>query len=214
MVSTMVLVDSLAEQRLLEDLLERAKPPLPDATAGLHYLLATPFRYPPTAFGSRFRRPEDPGVFYGADEVRTACAELGYWRWRFLMASPALDKIDPAAQTIFQVTVRGTTIDLREPPYARQRKKWTDPADYGACQAEAATARKRGVALIRYQSVRDPESGGATAVLTPAAFVERKPRKLETWYLGVTPERVRWTRERFRGESLGFDFSAAEWRQR
>ena len=79
----MVLVDTLAEQHLLEDLLERAKPPLPDETAGLHYLLATPFRYPPTDRGSRFRRPSDPGVFYGADAVRTACAELGYWRWRF-----------------------------------------------------------------------------------------------------------------------------------
>lgn len=207
----MVLVDTLAEQRLLEDLLERAKPPLPDDTAGLHYLLATPFRYPPTAFGSRFRRPGDPGVFYGADAVRTACAELGYWRWRFLMASPALDTIDPAAQTVFQVTVRGVAIDLREPPYRKQRKRWTDRADYRACQAEAAAARKRGVALIRYQSVRDPESGGATAVLTPAAFAEKKPRKLETWYLGVTRERVRWTRERFRGESLGFDFTAADW---
>ncbi len=207
----MVLVDTLAEQRLLEDLLEGAKPSLPDGTAGLHYLLATPFRYPPTAFGSRFRRPEDPGVFYGADAVRTACAELGYWRWRFLLASPALDQIEPAPQTIFQVSVRGATIDLREPPYHKQRKQWTDPADYRACQAEASAARTRGIGLIRYQSVRDPESGGATAVLAPTAFVETKPRHLETWYLGVTRERVRWTRERFRGESLGFDFSATGW---
>ena len=194
-----------------EDLLERAKPPLPDETAGLYYLLATPFRYPPTALGSRFRRPQDPGVFYGADAVRTACAELGYWRWRFLLASPGLGRIDPAAQTIFRVAVRGPAIDLRERPYQKDRKKWTDPADYRACQTEATSARKRGVALIRYQSVRDPEAGGATAVLTPVAFAEKKPRTLETWYLGVTRDRVRWTPERFRGESLGFDFVTARW---
>src|SRR5690606_40733910 len=42
-VSTRKLVDTLEEQALLEDLIERAKPP--DPTGGrLHYLLATPFR--------------------------------------------------------------------------------------------------------------------------------------------------------------------------
>ena len=61
------------------------KPPVPAGARTLHYLLFTPFRYPPPPGGSRFRGPNDPGVFYGADEVRTACAELGYWRWRHLL---------------------------------------------------------------------------------------------------------------------------------
>ena len=51
--STMKLVDGPEEQRLLEQLLEAAKPPLPAAAHGLHYLLATPFRYPPLPGGSR-----------------------------------------------------------------------------------------------------------------------------------------------------------------
>ena len=38
--STMRLVDTLAEQRALEDLLEAGKPPLPAEAAQLHYLLA------------------------------------------------------------------------------------------------------------------------------------------------------------------------------
>src|SRR5690606_28809740 len=64
--STMRLVDTLAEQRLLEDLLEQGKPPLPAEAEPLHYLLATPFRYPaPPPDGSRFRGVGDPGVWYG-----------------------------------------------------------------------------------------------------------------------------------------------------
>ena len=46
-VATNSLVRTLAEQALLEDLIEASKPPLPATGHGLHYLLATPFRYPP-----------------------------------------------------------------------------------------------------------------------------------------------------------------------
>ncbi len=202
-VSTMLLVDSAEEQLVLEELLDLAKPSIPAGAAGLHYLLFTPFRYPPTGAGSRFRRPEDPGVFYGAEAIRTACAELGYWRWRFLVESPALESIDPAPQTLFQVAVRGAAVDLRKSPLSRQRKKWTDPADYGACQGLAATARERGIELIRYQSVRDPEHGGAAAVLTPAAFRSKSPKVEEIWYLAVHRHRVRWSG----GAGIGFEFN-------
>jgi hypothetical protein len=52
-VSTRKLVDTLEEQALLEELIDSAKPR--DTTNGrLHYLLSTPFRYPPLPYGSRF----------------------------------------------------------------------------------------------------------------------------------------------------------------
>lgn len=44
-VSTLQLVDTLDEQRLLEDILENTKPPVPPECEGLHYLYMTPFRY-------------------------------------------------------------------------------------------------------------------------------------------------------------------------
>ena len=88
LVSTMRLVDNkLDDQMLLEQLIETAKPPLPPGTEGLHWLLAAPFRYLPTHSGSRFRGLHDPGVFYGARTAQTACAECGYWRWRFVRDS-------------------------------------------------------------------------------------------------------------------------------
>mgnify|MGYP001275827799 CR=1 FL=1 len=137
-VATMALVDTLEEQAQLERLIEESKPPLPAGATGLHYLLFTPFRYPPPGSGSRFRRPGDPGVFYGAEAVRTACAEVGYWRWRFLRDSPGLERIDPKPQTVFRAAVASPAIDLRKPPYLRRRRQWTDPNDYQACQALAA----------------------------------------------------------------------------
>ena len=72
--------------------------------ADLHYLLATPFRYA-SPIGSRFRAPADPGVWYGAEKERTACAELGFWRWRFLMDATGLDSLGPSPQTVFRAGI-------------------------------------------------------------------------------------------------------------
>ena len=63
-IATMVLVDTLDEQALLESLLDQSKPPLPEPLRRLHWLLFTPFRYPPLPTGSRFRGPAEAGVFY------------------------------------------------------------------------------------------------------------------------------------------------------
>jgi hypothetical protein len=43
--STMRLADSLADQAVLEAVLEESKPKTPAGAEKLHYLLATPFRY-------------------------------------------------------------------------------------------------------------------------------------------------------------------------
>ena len=149
-VSTLKLVDTLAEQAQLEQLLESSKPALPAAGQARHYLLATPFRYPaPQPRGSRFRALTDPGVFYGADERRTACAELGYWRWRFLQDSPALPRLDAVPHTLFHVQAAGRAIDLGAPPFERDAARWMDPDDYTGCQALAAEARRADVQVIR-----------------------------------------------------------------
>lgn len=50
-VATLQLVDTLEEQALLEELLESSKPPVPADAEPLHYLLKTPFRYPPLRWG-------------------------------------------------------------------------------------------------------------------------------------------------------------------
>jgi len=199
--STRRLVDSNAEQAVLEDILEASKPRAPASAAGLDYLLATPFRYPPWGRGSRFRSVADPGVFYAADERRTACAELGYWRWRFVTESSGLTGLGPVAHTLFQVRLEARAIDLRRKAFSRDSKKWTDPDHYAATQALAAVAREAPVSLIRYESVRDPQKGGCAAILEPGAFAAPKPLAYQTWFLTVTRTASAWQRD---GEKFEF----------
>lgn len=205
-VATMKLVDNAAEQDLLEALLEGSKPPLPAAGAGLHYLLATPFRYDPPPGGSRFRGEADPGVFYAAGSVRTACAELGYWRWRFLMDAVDLERLGPVAHTAFRVDLATGAVDLREPSFGAD-PRWTHRTDYAATQAFAQTAREAGLGAIVYSSVRDPAPGWCVVVLTPTAFAHPKPHpQTQSWWLAVGRTGVQWRRA---GESL--EFAADGW---
>jgi len=189
--STMRLVDTLDEQSMLEDLLDASKPPLPPEAQHLHYLLATPFRYPaPLPSGSRFRAIGDPGVWYGADMVHTALAEVAYWRLRFLADSPGTPDLPPVPHTAFRASVGGNGVALTQPPLDRQRRQWEDPADYVATQALAHAAREAGIALIRYRSVRDPLHRDAWAVLDAHAFRQPQPLEQHTWLIKVTRERV------------------------
>jgi hypothetical protein len=199
--STMKLVDTAAEQTMLEALLDHSKPAYPDTAAKLDYLLATPFRYPTRKGGSRFRGANDPGVFYGAESVATAAAELGYWRWKFLLDAPALTHIEPVAHTAFQVALKAQAVDLRKHPFNADAS-WVHKSDYGPTQDFAQLARAVALGCIVYQSVRNPESAWCVAVLTPESFAEPKPRPdTQTWWLAVGQQEVIWRRDR---QSLTF----------
>lgn len=183
---------SLTDQDILETLIDEAKPALPAAASGLHFLLCTPFRYRPPPAGSRFRAPLDPGVFYGAEDVRTACAESGYWRLRFWLDSEALaTKTASIQMTLFEF--HGTTramIDLTKPALAKRRDEWAHPTDYRATQAIAEQAREAGVEVIRYESVRDPPDGRCLAILTPRVFRSTKEpyrHQQQSWHLFIQP---------------------------
>lgn len=205
--ATMKLVDSAAEQDVLENLLETSKPAMTPTIAGLDYLLAAPFRYAPPAGGSRFRSESDPGVFYGAENTATACAELGYWRWRFLRDSVDLLALQPVAHTAFRVKLATQTIDLRMPPYHTNSSLWLHPSDYSATQALGRTARNQALGGIIYQSVRNPEPRWCIAVLTPTAFAGKKPDKIrENWWLSVQQDTVIW-----RKENQAFVFDMTVW---
>jgi len=210
-VASMLLVGGdLADQALLETILEEAKPPLAPGLAGLHWLLATPFRYRPPPSGSRFRGPADPGVFYGAEDRQTACAEAGYWRLRFWRESEGLAAKPATLQiTLFEfhnVAVR--TLDLTAAPLANDRHLWTAPEDYTATQALAREARAAGIELLRYQSVRYP-AGRCLAVLGPGVFRrEAHPYRhnQQTWHLWLAPpHEVVWQRQ-LEPESFEFHF--------
>ena len=193
-VSTVKLVDTLAEQERLEELLEESKPPVPPECRHLHYLLSTPFRYgAPYPRGSRFRRAGiTPGVFYASQTVSTAVAEMTFARLLFFAESPATPwPSNPSEHTAFQVRFRTNTgLDLTAAPFDGERARWTHPTDYARCQDVADAARDGGVEAIRYPSARDT-SGVNIALLTCAAFSGAAPLERQTWRLHLDAGGVR-----------------------
>jgi hypothetical protein len=205
-VATLALVDSLAEQQRLEQLIEATKPTLPEECRDLHYLLSTPFRYRPYPAGSRFRRAGmTPGVYYAATAVEAAIAEAAFYRLLFFAESPGTPWPASAAEhTAFSVRYgSGKAIDLTRPPFARQRSRWMHPTDYGACQALADEARTIGIDVIRYASVRDPQHRPNVALLSCSAFRAKQPDATQSWRIRLGPAGVQALRE-FPRASLEF----------
>ncbi len=188
-VATLRLVDSLEEQTVLEDILERAKPAVPKDCQHLHYLMAAPFRYGLYPDDSRFRRKGlTPGVFYAAEKALTAAMETVWYRLQFFAAAPEAELPERAAEyTGFAVDVAAEAVDLMDGPLAVERAKWTDPNDYTACLELAEQARDAGAGAIRYQSVRDPDGRANLAVLVCAAFAAPEPVARESWRIMLKP---------------------------
>src|SRR5690606_37447452 len=144
-VSTAKLTDTAAEQKLLEDLIEDTKPPIPPECRHLDFLLFTPFRHAaPGPRGSRFRKPGfTPGVFYAAWNADTAIAEVCFHRILFLAESPATPwPADAGEFTAFAVEYATPfVIDLTRAPFDDRGDIWQHPTDYAGCQALAELAR-------------------------------------------------------------------------
>jgi RES domain len=184
-VSTLKLVDTLAEQELLESLIERVKPPIPPECRHLHYLLATPFRYgAPYPRGSRFRRAGlTRGVYYAAASPATAIAETAFHRLLFFAESPTTPWPANAGEfTAFSVRyATALGLDLMTRPLSADRSAWTHPTNYEPCQALADAARDAGLEILKYQSVRDPDRGANFAILSCKAFAGDAPFDRRTW---------------------------------
>lgn len=189
-VSTRKLVDTLEEQELLEELIEESKPADPTPRR-LHYLLSTPFRYPPLRYGSRFGPRHERGIWYGSETHRAAFAEVAYYRFVFFEGTAADLGTVTTQLTGFTVRVRTERgIDLVGPPFDAHRAAIASPADYAETQALGRAMREASVELFRYPSARDAEGGVNVGVIAPAAFGAAKPRSLETWHSTSTRDRV------------------------
>ena len=205
--STRKIVDTRQEQELLEALLETTKPNYPPLAEPLHYLLKTPFRYAPSGHGSRFRPAGvGMGVFYGAEALRTALAELAYHRLRFFAASPQTPlPHNEERLTAFTVEFSSdSALDLTRPPLVADRAIWTHPADYAPTQALAANARAAGITSIHYESVRDVAAGFNLALLTPTVFSQTVPTLQQTWLLFLGASEISCVRDRRPAEAWVF----------
>ncbi len=193
--ATRKLVDSDEEQALLEELIEEAKPPA-GARPGLHYLLFTPFRYPPLRHGSRFGTRGERGIFYGSLTRATAFAEKAYYLYVFVEGTTADLLPLETSVSIFQAayeTRRG--VDLRRGPFARFAGAISSPSRYEDAQAVGRDMRADGVEAFVYLSARDPGEGANVGLFTPAALASRRPSVPESWRCVMTKDGVEVTKE-------------------
>ena len=190
-VATLEYVDSLEEQALLEELLETVKPAYRDDQDQLHYLLRSPFRYPPLPWGSRFGRPHEPGLFYAGGSVHTTLAEAAYYRllfWYSMNGPTPKDRIH-TEHTLFSARYRTRRgVQLHKPPFSRFREELSHPSDYAACQQLGTAMREAGVEVFQYLSARDRGSGYCVALFSPAGFHVRQPEAISLWQCELTAD--------------------------
>lgn len=191
-VATSRLVGTLAEQELLETMLEASKPPLPARAQRLHYLLSTPFRYPPLRHGSRFGGRDEPSLFYAARGLRTVLAESAYYRFVFWQG---MSRPPPAPlrtrHTLFGARLRARrAYSLQLPPFDAYRAELASRDDYQATQQLGRALREAGADAIEYVSARDAGEGINVALFAPTVFSRPQPTFREEWLCETRPEQV------------------------
>ena len=162
------LVDTAAEHDLLEIMLEASKP---SVKTSKHYLLFTPFRYPPLKHGSRFGSRHERSLWYGSLELETALAEVAYYRLQFLQDTKANLGFVHVALTSFKVNLRTQKgINLCAPPFNVDEEALASKNDYTKSQALGSSMREAGIEAFLFRSARSLTTGQNIAVFTPNVF--------------------------------------------
>lgn len=191
-IATLGLVNNVYEQGILEDLLESTKNPLPADTRSLHYLLTTPFRYPPLRYGSRFGTTFEQGIFYGSLNIQTALSETAYYRFVYMLGSETPYKYPISNQySSFSVKVRSDKgIFLDELPFSKFEAILTSPSSYIETQQLGSHMRESEIEIFQYTSARDKNRGTNAALLSPGAFQSKAPAQITTWLCQTSIEEV------------------------
>ncbi|TBR43101.1 RES domain-containing protein [Marinomonas agarivorans] len=191
-IATLSYVDTLEEQNILEDMLDEVKPPYLESTTHLHYLLKTPFRYPPLRWGSRFGQAHETSIFYGGCHIETTLCEAAYYRFVFLysmLGEPVKTKIR-SEHTLFSVDYKTNYgIQLENPPFCNYEAELTHRSSYAICQQLGTAMREAGVEAFSYQSAR-AESGHCVGLFNPQAFSDTKPKDMSYWLCETGEESV------------------------
>ncbi len=191
-IATLGLVNNVYEQGILENLIESTKSALPADTSALHYLLTTPFRYPPLKYGSRFGTSFEQGIFYGSLNINTALAETAYYRFVYMLG-PEIPYEHPISNqySSFSVKVRSSKgIFLDELPFLNYEVTLISPASYNETQQLGSNMREFGIELFQYISARDKNKGKNVALFSPKAFQSKAPAQITTWLCQTSIEEV------------------------
>lgn len=181
--STRRLVDSDEEQKILEEEIEKSKPPFPDRNSRgrLHWLLFTPFRYPPLLEGGRFHKRSEQSIFYGAKELETAMAEIAYKRFVFRECTEADIPPMHVDYTSFAIKIKTNKgMDLTSSPFEKYRKNISNPLSHKESQSLGAAMRNHGVEAFSFFSARVPE-GINYGLMSVEAFGNNEPVDMREW---------------------------------
>lgn len=193
-IATRNVVDGLDEQLLLEQMLDDSKPDYKIADPQLHYLLKSPFRYPPLKWGSRFGNTFEPSIFYGGCSAEVTLSETAYYRyvfWFSILASEEEKGIFKSQHTMFTVGYQcDHGLKLQEPPFSEYQAMLTDPVFYQIPQQLGADMRKNEIQVFEYASARDNQHRSCVGLFTQNAFTESEPSNLQGWLCDVDEHSV------------------------
>ena len=200
-VSTRSLVDNSEEHEILEAVLDASKPiaPVRNARGDLHYLLYTPFRYPPLKSGGRFHTRIEQSIFYGSEELKTAMAEVAYGRFLFMQHSHAEFEPMHVPYTHFLAKVKSLkSLLLKSTPFIKHRDILSHPSSYVASQTLGARMRKENVELFTYCSARN-QDGVNVGLFSVEAFQQNQPVKGKDvhWSVYISADTVEFKRLHF-----------------
>lgn len=181
LVATMSLVDTHEEQELLELLLEENKPQI--NIEEKHYLIKTPFRYPPLLYGSRFGEKHYPGIFYASESINTCFSECAYYRFLFIEGMeeyPESKKIHTQHITFWVTINSDNAIKLDKKPFSNH-SEITSPNDYSLSQSLGTQMRDSGVETFSFISARDKQKGINYGVFDQKAIISTSPYRVNHW---------------------------------
>lgn len=210
--STRKLVDSVEEQLILEELLEnKAKPALPCEAefVGLHYLLSTPFRYPPLKYGSRFGTRLQRSLWYGSLLLPTAFAEVAFYRLLFFKGTEAPLKSSELLLSAYQAQIKTKKgIHLHHPQFEVYKADISCKDNYQNSQALGIKLREAGIQAFTYYSARMPNAINL-GIFTPEAFAQKSPiiETQQTWRCYTQPTQIEFTRTTLLEKPQYFVFS-------
>ncbi|MEL4423106.1 RES family NAD+ phosphorylase [Shewanella algae] len=201
--ATLSLVDDFDEQMLLESLLDEVKPPYRSGTEHLHYLLKTPFRYPPLRHGSRFGSITMESFFYASESWQTCLAEVAYYRFVFMadMLEPYLEPLR-SEHMLYSVDINARDCaDLTLLQGQEVQQQLTHKSNYTYTQAMGAWLLQQQAQMIRYTSAR-AEEGVNLALHDPLVLQSTEPQECEYWICQSSAAKVAFSRRNSRSMPL------------
>lgn len=199
-IATTEIVSTLENQAVLEEMLDaESKPRHRAGTEHLHYLLSTPFRYPPLQHGSRFGGRFEPSLFYGGTSEYVTLCESAFYRFYFYydMETPPLNDVLQTQHSLFKFRYKTNLgVKLQCPPFDVYNNTLRDPNYYTATQTLGVTMREAGIKGFEYRSARDQDGGINVALFDATPLTTNKPLNVRSCLCETGHDKVTFSLDR------------------